>query len=64
MAGLDSPNKETRVENKTNQSRFREVTIRRLTIADYDQVIALWSTTEAMLLRDALNGTSVNSGLN
>ncbi len=46
------------------QANMREVTIRRSTIVDYHQVIELWSTTEAMLLRDALNGTGVSFGLN
>ncbi len=45
------------------------MTIREMTIADYDQVIRLWSTTEAMLLRDADSRESIerylklNSGL-
>jgi len=43
--------------------------IRKMTIADYDQVIKLWSATEAMLLRDADSRESIerylgfNSGL-
>ncbi|GLO60578.1 N-acetyltransferase [Vibrio sp. MACH09] len=48
----------------SKEANMRQVTIRRLTIADYDQVIALWSTTEAMLLRDADSRQSIERYLN
>lgn len=39
-------------------------TIREMTIADYNQVIKLWSATEAMLLRDADSRESIERYLN